>query len=97
MIAYFFFAQDIAERTLNRCSSALERGYSFADSAYGTDEQVLCETSSLTGYYSDPFSSALTPVKEVETTPSKETGEEIPKCMYSRFLLLSCLFVCLFV
>ena len=78
----------MAEKTLSSCSSALERGYSFADSAYGTDEQLLGETTSVTDYYSDPFSSAITPVKDVESSPSKESEDKAPKRKYSCLSLL---------
>ena len=72
----------MAEKTLSSCSSALERGYSFADSAYGTDEQLQQD------YYSDPFSSAITPVKDVESSPSKESEDKAPKRKYSCLSLL---------
>jgi hypothetical protein len=69
---------DITGKTLNSCTSFLERGSSFADSAY--DDQVLIETTSLTDYYSDPFSSTLTPVKDFsENSPSKKTTDQHPK------------------
>ena len=72
-ISKFFFSTDVTERTLTNCSSVLERVSSLADSAYGTDDLLLRETTSLTDYCSDPFSSTFTPVKDVASSPSKET------------------------
>jgi hypothetical protein len=78
------FSLDITQKTLNSCTTILERGSSFADSAYGTDDQTLVETTSLTDYYSDPFSSALTPVKDFGSSPIKKTTtDQLPKRMYA--------------
>ena len=66
---------------MSSCASVMERGYSFADSAYGTDDVMHGETTSLTDYYSDPFSSGFTPVKDVESSPSKRAND-MPRGMY---------------
>ena len=79
LISNFFFRTDVNEKTLTNGSSISERVSSLADSAYGTDDLLFGETTSLTDYYSDPFSSTFTPLKDVASSPSKETTGPMPK------------------
>ncbi|XP_028402064.1 double-strand-break repair protein rad21 homolog isoform X2 [Dendronephthya gigantea] len=72
---------DLTDRTLTSCSSVMERVSSLADSAYGTEDTLLGETTSQADFYSDPFSSTLTPVKDVSSSPSKETTGPMPKLL----------------